>query len=403
MKKLCIICVSGFPVPAVKGGAIETLVQELIDENEKKPHYYITLLTMDDHQASASDLTYKYTTFVRFAKILWKDRLSVRANRLKNSIFHTNTQFIPSYKKSAIEWLKENGTNYDLFIDETGMEEYIGACEAIPFAKRVYHLHGVSEFNVLHAQYTNYTISISKYVADSWQKLTGKGREKSYILKNCIDQSKFRKSTSRNELHILRQKYGIDNNTFVILFAGRIIPEKGVKELAEAVAQINDENVLLLIAGGIYYTTKGRTTEYYKELQAISKETCSRIEFTGYIDNKNLHTLHEIANAAAIPSRWQEPAGLVVLEAEAAGNPVIATRSGGIPEFIGEECGILVDNDDNIVENLKNAILELKNNPQKRTLMAENGRKYSEKYNVENYFSEFCKILDDILKRSNCV
>ena len=38
MKKICIICVSGFPVPAVKGGAIETLVQELIDENEKRPH-----------------------------------------------------------------------------------------------------------------------------------------------------------------------------------------------------------------------------------------------------------------------------------------------------------------------------------------------------------------------------
>lgn len=402
MKKICIICVSGFPVPAVKGGAIETLVQELIDENEKRPHYYITLLTMDDYQASASDLTYKYTTFVRFAKKLWRDRLYVRVNRLKNSIFHTNTQFIPSYKKSAIEWLKENGSNYDLFVDETGMEEYIGASEAIPFAKRVYHLHGVSEFNALHAQYTNYTISISKYVADSWQKLTGKGREKSYILKNCIDQTKFRKSTSQNELHILRQKYGIDNNTFVILFAGRIIPEKGVKELAEAVAQINDENVLLLIAGGIYYTTKGRTTKYYKELQAISKETCSRIVFTGYIDNKNLHTLHEIANVAAIPSRWQEPAGLVVLEAEAAGNPVIATRSGGIPEFMGDECGILVDNDDNIVESLKNAILELKYNPQKRILMAENGRKYSEKYNVENYFCEFCKILDDILKRSNC-
>ena len=78
------------------------------------------------------------------------------------------------------------------------------------------------------------------------------------------------------------------------------------------------------------------------------------------------------------------------------------TRSGGIPEFMGEECGILVDNDDNIVESLKNAILELKNNPQKRILMAENGRKYSEKYNVENYFSEFCKILDDILERLNC-
>lgn len=357
---------------------------------------------MDDHQASVSDPTYKYTTFVRFAKKLWMDRLNVRANRLKNSIFHKNTQFIPSYKKSAIEWLKENGSSYDLFIDETGMEEYIGASEAIPFAKRVYHLHGVSEYNALHAQYTNYTISISEYVADSWQKLTGKEKENSYILKNCIDQAKFKKSTSQNELYILRQKYGINDNTFVILFAGRIIPEKEVKELAEAVAQINDENVLLLIAGGIYYTTKGRTTEYYKELQAISKETRSRIVFTGYIDNKNLHTLHEIANVAAIPSRWQEPAGLVVLEAEAAGNPVLATRSGGIPEFMGDECGILVDNDDNIVESLKNAILELKNNPQKRLLMGENGRKYSEKYNVENYFSEFCKILDDILKRLNC-
>lgn len=39
MKKICIVCVSGLPIPAIKGGAIETLVEHIINENEKNPQY----------------------------------------------------------------------------------------------------------------------------------------------------------------------------------------------------------------------------------------------------------------------------------------------------------------------------------------------------------------------------
>ena len=91
---------------------------------------------------------------------------------------------------------------------------------------------------------------------------------------------------------------------------------------------------------------------------------------------------------------WDEPFGLTVVEAMAAGLPLITTRSGGIPE-ICEGVATIVERD-KIVDNLSNAILDLYNHPEKRKQMVAASRERSKLFDKERYAREFFKALDSM-------
>ena len=84
---------------------------------------------------------------------------------------------------------------------------------------------------------------------------------------------------------------------------------------------------------------------------------------------------------------WEEPFGLTVLEAMAAGLPLITTHSGGIPE-ICEGVAILVSRE-NIVEQLTGAILDLYKHPEKRMQMAQASLQRSISFEKNTYARNF--------------
>ena len=97
----------------------------------------------------------------------------------------------------------------------------------------------------------------------------------------------------------------------------------------------------------------------------------------------------KIADIAIVPSMWDEPFGLTVIEAMAAGLPLITTRSGGIPE-ICEGVAIIVERD-NIVENLINAIQDLYQNLERREQMKraslERALSFDKELFAQNFFN----------------
>ena len=100
------------------------------------------------------------------------------------------------------------------------------------------------------------------------------------------------------------------------------------------------------------------------------------------------------ADIAVVPSMWEEPFGLTVLEAMAAGLPLITTRSGGIPE-ICEGVATIVDRE-NIVENLTNAILDLYHHPEKRKKMSAASLERSKLFDKEMYARNFFAAIEGI-------
>jgi glycosyltransferase involved in cell wall biosynthesis len=111
------------------------------------------------------------------------------------------------------------------------------------------------------------------------------------------------------------------------LFIGRLSPEKGVTILLEAWAKLG-ENRRLVIAG------EGPEMAALQNLATSLK--LNNVTFAGFVEQSAQRKLWAGAAFSIVPSVWQEPFGMVVLEAWAQGRPVVAHRIGALPEIITE-------------------------------------------------------------------
>jgi glycosyltransferase involved in cell wall biosynthesis len=166
-------------------------------------------------------------------------------------------------------------------------------------------------------------ILISPYVADYYGD---KCRARTYSIPNPVADKFF---DVRNEPEAGR-----------ILFAGRVIPRKGVAELIAAAARLpRSLGARVVLAGSLSDSAYVSTVKK----QAEELGFLDRVEFLGIVDEAGLLSEFARAQVLVLPS-YQETAPMVVQEAMAAGLPVIATRICGVPYQIADGAsGFLVD------------------------------------------------------------
>jgi len=120
-----------------------------------------------------------------------------------------------------------------------------------------------------------------------------------------------------------------------LLYAGRIVPEKGIKE---AITVAKETHHRLLIIGPVYPGSQGYFDQY------IKPHLDEQILYLGYVDQKQLPRYYQKAKALLTPVQWEEPFGLTTIEAMASGTPVISFRRGAAPEIIVDgKTGFVVD------------------------------------------------------------
>jgi glycosyltransferase involved in cell wall biosynthesis len=120
-----------------------------------------------------------------------------------------------------------------------------------------------------------------------------------------------------------------------IAFLGRLEAQKGPSVAYRAVAELRDRHgidVRLKLAG------RG-TPEKLLLLERVARELDieDRVELLGQLDRRGVCDLLAEASALVVPSTWEEPFGLVLIEAALARVPVVASRSGGMPEALHED------------------------------------------------------------------
>ncbi len=178
-----------------------------------------------------------------------------------------------------------------------------------------------------------------------------------------VDTTHFRPdATARARV---RERIGA-GGAFVLGYAGRLVPEKGVHLLFPS---IREQTALRLLIVG------DGPQRASLESAARSAGIADRIHFAGRIDSRRIPDWLNAMDALALPSLrthgWMEQFGRILVEAMACGVPVIGSRTGEIPAVIGD-AGLLVPEGDAAA--LAAAVAVLAGSAQHRALYAERGR-----------------------------
>jgi len=178
------------------------------------------------------------------------------------------------------------------------------------------------------------------------------------------------------DTYTVTSKYGLANKR-VILSVGRLVKRKGVDMVIETIPKLYEQykDIMYVIVGdGPELNNLG------KRVQELGLQNVVR--FVGAVNNDELIKLYSIAEIFAMPSRQigsdVEGFGIVYLEANLFGLPVIGGRSGGVPEaVIDKQTGLLVD--PNNTEEIYAALRDMLASPDWAKSLGENGRIRAEK------------------------
>ncbi len=168
-------------------------------------------------------------------------------------------------------------------------------------------------------------------------------------------------------METLRANLNLDPDAVLIGIVTRITPEKGIHTLIEATAKLKaSPNIQLLVVGGPYFP---KDAEYIDSLKAQAKKLgiADRVIFTGFLEDTDaiLSLLDLVLLASTIP----EACPRTIIEAMAAGVPVIATPLGGSKELVTPETGILVPAEDS--DAFATAITQLAEDTERREQMGQ--------------------------------
>ena len=379
--KIAVLTSGLLPVPAILGGAVENLIDYYIEYNNQYQIHDITVYSIAPPNGTPNSNTpnthYHYINTTSW----W--------GRLKRYIYvrtHKSVYYNPYIEYFFYKALKDiTKKEYDIIILEN-RPGYAIPVSKVSKAKIIIHLHNdllnKDSKNALEiCKVCDKVITVSDYIKKRVETI---GSKISIVtVHNGIDLERFYHATP-----IQRKTLGFKNDDFIVVYSGRINPEKGVKELIQAFTQLKDyPNIKLLIIGGSFFGNTKGTDTFIASLQEESKEIADSIVFTDFIPYKQIPSYLAMCDVAVIPSMWEDPFPTTILEAMASSLPIIATNSGGISEAC-QDCAIILEKS-NIVNQLTKSLLHLYHNNEDRNRMQINSLKNSGSFKKELYSEQF--------------
>lgn len=342
---------------------------------------------------TTSDVGYPYSTKVN----------GVEVRRLRTLVKFYNVPIAPSV---FLEMLKEekpdiiHAHQYPVFFSD--MSAIISRLRDIPL---VLHIHVVAEpkstFSSLASSIyyrtsgklafnTSQRVIVPSFAYSALLGKMGVKRKKIRIIPYGIDLSRFHLKNDDESFRKLIQC----SESKLILTVGRLSYQKGFQYLISAMPIVLREipNAKLVIVG------EGEQFAYLSGL-VQSLDLTTSVIFTGSLTNEKIPMAYAAADVFVLPSMF-ESFGLVLVEAQAAGKPVIATRVGGtIEALIENKTGLLVDRGN--PEQLAKAILLVLLNKDLARKMGENGIRFvNEKFDINNNVKNVVSLYKELLDNS---
>lgn len=401
-----LLCVSDsngrYPVPASKGGAVSTLIEHIVALNEQKRLLDMSVLSYHDKKAEELSLQYPHIHFewVKVPIVIsWMDAflywlVTHLTNKKANSFM---SLFSLGYYILKASCVVRKGMYDSVVLEHNIPQTWLLRLSGYK-GRYFHHLHNLPRVGAKCRsmfERCEKFLCVSQYMADDIMRSDNPigpvRRNQIALLYNCIDTSKFR-PIEKSELTYNRMQFGLSESEKVIVFAGRITWEKGIDKVLEALNFIQTPDVKVLVVGGCMMKNKAKD-EYVQELHDLAEMHEEKVVFTGYIQQADIPQIYNLADIAVLPSMWEEPAGLTMLEAMACGIPTITTKSGGIPEYVGD-AAIVLERDEQLPRNIASSVDDLLANVKLYDSLRSKGiARIRSNFSLDNYLENFVDII----------
>lgn len=170
-------------------------------------------------------------------------------------------------------------------------------------------------------------VCVSNFIADDLSSRIGYASPKIRIVHNGVDTERFQPRDG-----------GLPPDVPVVLYVGRVVPEKGVDLLLRAAARVagRGRRFIVRIVGSSGFSPSDPLSAYEQELRRIAEPLGEAAEFRPFVDRRRVLDEYHAASIFCVPSNWDDPCPLTLGEGLACGLPTVASRRGGIPDVAGD-------------------------------------------------------------------
>jgi glycosyltransferase involved in cell wall biosynthesis len=229
-------------------------------------------------------------------------------------------------------------------------------------------------------------ICCSDYMINHVKYVFGLPSDKLVMVPNGVNIGVYEKAQVDKDF---RGKFALPEEK-IVLFVGRLVYEKGIHVLINAVPKVLEKvNAKFIIVGSGYMKE-----QLLNIVRSMGLE--HKVLFEGFVDEQSLLKLQKVADVSVVPSLF-EPFGIVALEAMAAKSPVVASDTGGLSEIIEHDVsGVKVypNNPDSLAWGITKILLDQNFG---NTLRENAYRKVQEKYNWEKIAQQTKNIYEGVL------
>lgn len=360
MKRIAILAPGDLPIPARMGGAIETLVSHLIEENEQRGMFTFHVFNTSKYAKTLAHCRLLHTELRSVACHQAADRAADRAYQLWNKATGYREPYQSVYLQKVCRILRQE--RFDEVLIE-GLPRFAWRIWKDCRIKPILHVHtDILDQNTRNCgeilASCKQVLCVSQYIANRVSSIPNREATAVNVFRNCVDTRRFNAQTREKFRDETRKEFGFLDSDFVFMYTGRLHPQKGIRELLAAFEQCKVPNKRMALVGGARFGDSG-TDAFVNELERYASKHPHEVRLTGYVPHDGIARILSAADAYVSPSLFFEAAPLGILEAICAQIPCIVSNRGGIPEYVAGTDSILVDMDQNAAQSIARAMEEI--------------------------------------------